>query len=265
MADRILIFIPTYNCARQIARVVEKIGNNVPPDIAMIMVVDNGSADGTREAACAALQNTAPCDWKVVRNRENYSLGGSHKVAFRYALENGFTHVVALHGDDQADFNDFAPLIARGAQRGTDALLGSRFIPGARLHGYSSFRRLGNLVFNFMFSISAGRRIHDMGSGLNIYGRKLLEDRDYDKCPNDLTFHCWFLLHMISRKRDLRFEPISWNQTDQESNAKLFRQARIILRLLLRYWAAPKRALQIEQGPARLDYTFVTVGEGKPR
>ena len=60
----------------------------------------------TVETASAACQREGLANWKVVRNRENYNLGGSHKVAFDYAVAQGFTHVIVLHGDDQADIAD---------------------------------------------------------------------------------------------------------------------------------------------------------------
>ena len=54
--DRILIFVPCYNCAEQIGRVVAKVADRAAPPFAELLLVDNRSTDGTAEAACAALQ-----------------------------------------------------------------------------------------------------------------------------------------------------------------------------------------------------------------
>ena len=48
---------------------------------------------------------------KVLKNRENYGLGGSHKVAFNYAIENNFDYIIVLHGDDQGSISDMIPVL----------------------------------------------------------------------------------------------------------------------------------------------------------
>ncbi len=142
--DRILVFIPGYNCAKQIGRVIAQLTSTTAPPISEILVVDNRSTDGTADVAAAALQKASPSKWKVVRNQSNYNLGGSHKVAFNYALEHGFTHIIVLHGDDQASIQDFTAPIAAGLHRKHDSLLGARFMKGSQLQGYSLYRRIGN-------------------------------------------------------------------------------------------------------------------------
>ena len=49
-------------------------------------------------AATAALSRAHVGRVALARNRQNYSLGGSHKATFAYAASAGFSHVVVLHG-----------------------------------------------------------------------------------------------------------------------------------------------------------------------
>ena len=262
MSDKILVFIPCYNCAPQIPRVIEKCLRPENAYISEIIVVDNGSADGTIAAAQGALAKQEQIPWKVLKNSRNYNLGGSHKVAFEYALRQQFTHVIAVHGDDQADISDLAPHVQAGGHRQVDALLGSRFIKGAELQGYGGFRLFGNAVFNALFSVFSGKRVEDMGSGLNLYGRKVLEAGDYRMAADDLTFHCYFLLNMISRHRNLQYFPIHWSESDQVSNAKLFRQAWKILKLLLAYRAFGGGQLEREPTKTVPTYDYSVIAEG---
>ena len=51
-----------------------------------------------------------------------------------------------------------------GAHHDVDALLGARFMRGARLHGYSRVRTAGNHVYNLLFSLAGRRRLHDLGA-----------------------------------------------------------------------------------------------------
>src|SRR4051812_35190723 len=98
--DRIMVFIPAYNCAPQIGRVLAQFTRVPPETFVEILVVDNQSTDGTLAAAAEAATSLSSLRIRVVRNKDNYGLGGSHKSAFTYAAACGYSHVVVLHGDD---------------------------------------------------------------------------------------------------------------------------------------------------------------------
>lgn len=231
---RVLVFIPAYQCAQQIGRVLAQVDARAAAVIDEVIVIDNRSQDNTAERAMAALAGL-PVKAKLLRNVENYNLGGSQKVAFEYAMANGFDYVVILHGDDQADLADFVPLLESGVHETVDALLGSRFTRGSRLSGYSPLRIAGNLVFNILFSISAGRRINDLGSGLNMYKVSRLSDRFYEKFSDSLTFNYYLVLAQAALNWDIRFAPISWRETDQVSNVRAVRQVLSMIRILQLY------------------------------
>jgi glycosyltransferase involved in cell wall biosynthesis len=243
-ADRILVFIPMYNCERQIPRVLARFGEDVQRLFTEIIVVDNGSRDGSVEAAATALAKLSHLPGKVLVNDDNYNLGGSHKVAFDYARAHGFDYVVVLHGDDQADINDLVPLLNSGGHRGMDSLLGSRFMRGSRLHGYSRFRTLGNHVFNLAFSAASRRRVHDLGSGLNLYAVRYLEPRFYLGFPDTLTFNIHLLLAGIHRRSRFDFFPLSWREEDQVSNVRMVRQSLQTGRIALEYAKSPAAFLE---------------------
>jgi len=236
MKQKILVFIPAYRCASQITRVIEQFDARVQAWVDTVMVVDNQSPDNTLEAAIergkAVLNH---CNFIAWRNDDNYGLGGSHKAAFRYAVEHGFDHLVVLHGDDQADIRDLIPQLEAGAHLDVDCLLGARFMRGSRLKGYSRFRTFGNRVYNSLFSLVAMRAIHDLGSGLNVYRLAAYRDFYYKTFPDDLTFNYVMLLGSYYRKQRVRFFPISWREEDQRSNVKLFQQAFKVLGLLAGY------------------------------
>lgn len=253
--DKLLLFIPMYRCEQQIPRVVRRIAA-LGEDMSLfseVLIVDNRSPDGSVAAAAAAL----PClriPARIVRNRENYGLGGSHKVAFRYAAEHGFDGVVVLHGDDQGDIADLVPYLKDGTAASLDSLLGSRFAKGARTVNYSRFRIFGNRVFNAVFSLCTGRRVTDLGAGLNYYRTDYLRSEFYLSFPNDLTFNVYLLLYGIHSRSRFAFFPLTWREEDQISNAKLAAQTRRMLRLLLQYLFARKRLFA--PSAARRDYAF---------
>ncbi len=225
MTDRILVFIPCYNCANQVSRVLAQFQGAIAGHFAEMLVLDNGSSDGTVDAAIAAAPHTPVSRITIARNRANYNLGGSHKSAFAYAARNGFTHVVTLHGDDQGNIADLLPVLAADAHNRADAMLGARFVKGAQLTGYSRFRIFGNRVFNLIFSVAARRSIGDLGSGLNILAHKAFAHPAITRLPDDLHFNPWLLMDLIDRKQRVAFFPISWREDDQVSNVKMASQA----------------------------------------
>lgn len=256
--EKILIFIPMYNCEKQIPRVLGRIAD-LGKDQALfaeVLVVDNRSKDNSLKAAQGAMEKLS-LPVTLSRNRENYSLGGSHKVAFRYALDKGFDYVVVLHGDDQGDISDLVPLLKAGEHRKVDSLLGSRFSKGSKLVNYSSFRIFGNHVFNLFASLCAGKRIYDLGSGLNLYKTTYLKDPFYMSFPNDLSFNVFLLLYGIYVKSVFRFFPLTWREEDQVSNARLWKQTRRMLKLLFTYVFRKKKVFsQRDNQYSRISYDF---------
>jgi dolichol-phosphate mannosyltransferase len=233
--DRILVLIPCYRCAPQIVRVLAQFDAETTRYFDEILVLDNGSPDGTVEAATVALQSAHVQQVNIARNRENYNLGGSHKAAFAYAASGGFTHVVVLHGDDQGSIRELLPILAAGKHREYDACLGARFMHGSRLIGYSRFRIFGNRVFNALFGLGARAPVLDLGSGLNIFARSVFADSAHTRNADDLRFNVYLLLRAIDQKRRLLFFPISWREDDQVSNVRMFSQAGKTLEILLQF------------------------------
>lgn len=260
--EQILIFIPMYNCEKQIPRVLGRIAALGEDQhlFAGVLVVDNRSTDGSRTAALEAMQNLS-IPAVLVRNCENYSLGGSHKVAFGYAAEHGYDYVVVLHGDDQGDISDLVPLLKQGEHRKYDSLLGSRFSKGSHLVGYDRFRIFGNHVFNLFLTICSGRRVYDLGAGLNLYKTEYLNNRFYLPFPNDLSFNVFLLLYGIHSHSSFSFFPIVWREEDQISNAKLFAQARRMVKLGLDYLLHKKTVFApTENQRTAIDYRYEVMG-----
>jgi len=238
---KVLVFIPMYNCAAQAPRVIAQLNDpRVAAQIGGVLCVDNRSTDGTVDAVLPALEKAPVPFHRLLRNNDNYGLGGSHKVAMQFARENGFDHLLVLHGDDQGAIADIIPFLESGAHREVDCLLGARFMRGSTLPGYSLIRILGNHVFNWIFTIVARQRVYDLGSGLNLFGRRVLEDPDVLRYSDDLRFNVYLLLDMVDKRRKIRYIPISWREEDQRSNVKLASQA--FKTLAIAYDYALKRA-----------------------
>jgi len=249
MSDRrsLMVAVPAYNCAGQIARVVRQFTPEIGPLFAEVVVIDNRSRDDTVAVALEAARACETVPVTVLRNVENYNLGGTHKVAFERCVARGHDGVVILHGDDQGRIADFADLHEEIAARDADCILGARFMRGGTITGYGWFRIFGNHVFNALYTLCTGRRVHDMGSGLNYYDRRLIDRGIHLTMPDDLTFNNCMLLATYAAGARVAFKPISWREEDQVSNAKLVNQS---LRLVRYLW------LYVTNGRALLERDF---------
>lgn len=239
MNDKILLFLPAYNCEKQIVRVLDQLTPPAMAFISKVIVVNNRSTDNTEEAVIDYMRSHPSLPVSLLRNNENYGLGGSHKVAFNYAIEHGYDYVIVLHGDDQGNISDFMDVLSKEYYKKHDCILGARFMPGSKLIGYSLFRTFGNVVYDFLFAFATGRRIYDLGSGLNMYSVEMLKNKFYEKFPDNLMFNYCMILASEYYGHDIKFFPISWREDDQVSNVKMMNQAVKVLEMMWDYYRNP--------------------------
>jgi glycosyltransferase involved in cell wall biosynthesis len=160
--------VPAYGEAATIAGVVA--GASRVADC--VIVVDDGSTDGTAEIAAAA-------GALVVGNPENLGKGESLRRGMTRALELGAAQVVTLDGDGQHRPDDVPRLVARAAERPGRIVIGSR--RAAAGAGAPRARYVANRVADFWVSWAARGPIDDSQSGLRLYPAEVLRRLDLDR------------------------------------------------------------------------------------
>ncbi len=230
-----LLFIPSYQCARQIKRVLESL-TSYTQYFHEILVIDNQSPDETFEVAKETV-NHLKLPIKILKNPANVGLGGTHKMCFQYAIENKFDHVVILHGDDQGSIRDFESILKEACERKFLSFqFGSRFHTDSQRTNYGLIRTWGNQFFNTLASFISHRSISDLGgSGLNLFPVSLLEKHQFLRYSNDLTFHVYVLLNALRLGQAIEFRAISWREEDQMSNVRMYRQTKKLISILITY------------------------------
>ncbi|MBQ8527274.1 MAG: glycosyltransferase family 2 protein [Lachnospiraceae bacterium] len=261
MDKKMMLFIPAYNCEKQIVRVLAQLDEEVLPYFEEILVVNNRSTDQTEKAVLDYLKENPSLPVKLMRNDDNYGLGGSQKMAFGYAVDHGYDYVCMLHGDDQGDIHDFIPMLEKKIYQKHDCVLGARFMRGSRLEGYSTFRTFGNVVYNFIFAFITRQRIFDLGSGLNMYSTEMLKDRFFEKFPDNLMFNYVMILASHYYKHDIIFYPVSWREDDQVSNVKMMNQAINVLKMAFSYMFNKEVIKQEYREVSREGYTCQQITE----
>lgn len=176
----------------------------------------------------------------VAKNQSNLGLGGSHKALFSYALNNGYDFVAVVHGDNQANALELAGMIEVSRTNGDATVLGSRFMNNSQLINYSLHRIVGNTVLNGVYSLILGRRISDLGSGLNLFNMSHLKDQNFFHFDDQFTFNMDVVIHLSSRSTNFVFHPISWKSEDEVSNAPSFKVGWRALMKILKWRLKPR-------------------------
>ena len=146
--------IPTFNEARHIGTVVR----STRPHVQQVVVIDDGSDDGTAEVARAA---GAVC----LRLEANRGKASALRAGIAFAAERNFSYVLMLDGDGQHQPDDIPMLIRAARDNDADLVLGTR--PFARDRMPKS-RYYSNTMGSAVASWLVGRKIADSQCGFRL-------------------------------------------------------------------------------------------------
>lgn len=221
---KILAVIPTYNCESHINRTLQNlIDANL--EISTVWIIDNKSDDATvRNAQTFLFEHPNNYEIEIRQNPRNLGLGGTHKKAFHWALEGGFSHIAIIHGDFQSRAHNLKEMLELTQVKPEGFILGSRFMKKSTRVGYSNLRTFMNYIFNILISIRTKCNIKDLGSGLNVFPLEEIKKIDYLECADDLTFNIDLLLRIVRNKQKIVWHPIEWHEDNQISNVRILSQ-----------------------------------------
>jgi glycosyltransferase involved in cell wall biosynthesis len=157
---RFAVVIPAFEAALTVAPVIHRTLAIHPH----VLVVDDGSRDGTGDAARA-------CGVPVLVHTVNCGKGRALKTAFDHLFAHGYDAVVTLDADGQHPPEEMPKLIAAW-ERGADLVLGTRAHLFAAM---SAVRRASNGTSSWLISHVAGADLPDCQTGYRLYTRQLIE------------------------------------------------------------------------------------------
>lgn len=193
---RILCYIPAYNAAATIPSVLDRIPENMKERIDEILVVDNASEDNTHLVGIGYAHQKGLNKLKVHRSAVNGGYGGSQKVAYRYAIDNGFDVVVMLHGDGQYAPEKIEYLLEPIYQGKADHVFGSRMTGDPRAGGMPIHRYLGNRFLTIVENWILGWNLSEYHSGYRIYMVDALKKIPFEKCSGEYHFDSQILVQV---------------------------------------------------------------------
>jgi dolichol-phosphate mannosyltransferase len=157
------IVIPTYDEAENLPALVAAVRAEID---ASILVVDDSSPDGTgRIADDLAAAHT---EVHVLHRAEKAGLAAAYVAGFQRVLAEGAEYVLEMDADFSHDPADLPRLLA-AAQAGADVVLGSRYVPGGGVDGWSLDRQILSRVGGVYARIVLGSSIRDLTGGLKCF------------------------------------------------------------------------------------------------
>ncbi|WP_295843250.1 glycosyltransferase family 2 protein [uncultured Microbacterium sp.] len=162
-ADRVLVIVPAWNEAANVGSTIAEIRAADPAYD--VVVVDDGSVDGTGDVAVAA-------GARVLTLPFNLGVGGAMKTGFTFAQREGYHRAIQVDADGQHNPADVARVLAGLAD--ADISIGARF---AEVGDYAvrGPRRWAMVVLANVVSRVAGTRLTDVTSGFRAANRRAID------------------------------------------------------------------------------------------
>lgn len=172
------MIIATYNEIDNLPRLVPAIRAELPNSD--ILVIDDGSPDGTGNWAQQASQQTPGVF--VIHRDSKLGLGSATVAGFRWALQRDYDWIATMDADFSHAPMDLARLVHTAITSEQDNLvaIGSRYISGGKVEGWPLFRRVTSRTTNWFARTRLGLVTRDNTGALRVYGRQSLASIDLD-------------------------------------------------------------------------------------
>ncbi|HLE99034.1 MAG TPA: polyprenol monophosphomannose synthase [Gaiellaceae bacterium] len=205
---RAIVCLPTYNERENLEQMVVAVGEVLDTTRDRLLVIDDGSPDGTGEIADRladefpwvsvlhrerkqglgpayvasfrrVLAEGAELAWVSVLHRDRKEgIGPAYVAGFRRALEDDAELVLEMDCDFSHDPADLRRLIA--ATEDADLALGSRYTPGGGTENWGLLRRFVSRGGCLYAQIFLGVHVRDLTGGFKCFRRAALEAIDLD-------------------------------------------------------------------------------------
>ncbi len=165
-----LVVLPTYQEAENIRDILRRVRAAVPE--AAVLVVDDGSPDGTADLAAEVGEELGQID--VLRRTEKSGLGPAYRAGFTWGMERGHDVLIEMDADGQHDPAVLPELIA-ATVAGADLAIGSRYVPGGAVPGWPANRRRLSKWGNRYIGLMLRMPVRDATAGFRAYRTAIIE------------------------------------------------------------------------------------------
>jgi glycosyltransferase involved in cell wall biosynthesis len=204
------VIIPVYNEVKTIQEIVRRV--DATGIVHEILIVDDGSQDGTREILS---QLQAYPQVRVVLHERNLGKG----AAVRTGIQHASGDVLLIQDADlEYDPRDYPGLLRPLDEGIADVVYGSRFLGGAR-RPILFWNMIANKILTLTTNILYNNILTDMETGYKVFRREIVKEMPLH--AHGFDFEPEFTAKILKRKVRIFEVPITFNPRDYNEGKKI--------------------------------------------
>lgn len=175
-----IVLLPTYNEAANLDPLSRAIFSRLPDT--HILVIDDGSTDGTRQVADRLSEEYPSQFFSHYRERKE-GLGRAYVAGFQWTLKRDYDFIFQM----DADFSHSPSYLPRLLERArtSDLVIGSRYAAGGKDRRAQLSRRLLSRLGNFYACSLLSLEVADATGGFKCFRRHAIESLDLNAFTSD--------------------------------------------------------------------------------
>ena len=230
-----LIVIPTYNEIENLESLARSVLSVVPANVD-ILIVDDGSPDGTGKLADQLAQETGRVH--VLHREKKMGLGTAYVHGFTWGLQKQYEVLIEMDADFSHDPKYLGQMLA--LLKDNDVVIGSRYVPGGGTVNWGLGRKIISRGGSLYSRIILGASIRDFTGGFNGWKKTVLESVDLPSLRSDgYSFQIELKYRAFRRGFKITEFPIVFADR-KVGKSKMNRK--IVLEALVRVWGFRWRA-----------------------
>ncbi|MBU1201225.1 MAG: glycosyltransferase family 2 protein [Nanoarchaeota archaeon] len=244
---KIAIFIPTYNAAKTLPLVLDRIPEEIRDEVIEIFVADDASQDNTYLIGVGYKKLKGSRNLKIYHHDNNKGYGGNQKWAYNYCIEKGYDIVVMLHGDAQYAPEMIPKLLKPFKKKEADMVFGSRMTGEPLKGGMPLHKYLGNKILTWIENKALGLNLSEYHSGYRVYNCKALKKIPFNLCSDGFHFDTEILIQLRIANLRIKEMPIPTHYGEEKCHVNLISYSLHILKSLGEYHLSKKRIKKYEK------------------
>jgi glycosyltransferase involved in cell wall biosynthesis len=233
--SRVAIFIPSYNAARTLPAVFERISPELWAAAERVFVINDGSQDDT-DAVVGRLAEDQPKICLISRT-PNRGYGTVVREGLRRCVEEtDAEYIVCLHADGQYPPESVLSFVSYMSQRGVDVLQGSRHRDATALEGgMPRYKWLFGKILTWMENRTFRLAMTDYHSGFLVYSRRAASTIPFDQLSTYFDFDLEVIASARARGLVVDELGIPTRYADEDSHLNPIWYGLRCLRVMIRY------------------------------
>ena len=228
MSSKLSIIIPIYNERSTLHDIISKVRFSDLRGLQKeIILVDDGSADGTREM----LQELKDPDLKIYFNERNLGKGG----AVRHGFQKATGEILIIQDADlEYDPNDYYAVILPILEGKADAVMGIRFVAEADKKKHGLFYGLGNKVITLVNNLLYFNNAQEYTGGYKAFKKSIVDSISVNS--NGFDYEHELICKVLKRGYKVATIPIHYSPRDYTEGKKInWRDGFKILWVIIKY------------------------------